>query len=105
MITNPASKYRAFVPVQLHDRRWPGRTIEKPPIWMSTDLRDGNQSLIDPMSVDTKLRFFEMLVEIGFKEIEVAFHHFLRGEAKFDSLDALVAQMEKDCDEARRLLG
>ena len=73
MITNPASKYRAFVPVQLHDRRWPGRTLEKPPIWMSTDLRDGNQSLIDPMSVDTKLRFFEMLVEIGFKEIEVAF--------------------------------
>ncbi|MAT52019.1 MAG: 2-isopropylmalate synthase [Porticoccaceae bacterium] len=73
MITHPASKYRPFAPVQLDDRRWPGRTIEKPPIWMSTDLRDGNQSLIDPMSVATKLRFFEMLVEIGFKEIEVAF--------------------------------
>lgn len=73
MISNPASKYRAFDPVQMHDRRWPGRTIEKPPIWMSTDLRDGNQSLIDPMSVETKLRFFDMLVEIGFKEIEVAF--------------------------------
>src|SRR5690606_27943432 len=49
------------------------RVITRPPIWMSTDLRDGNQSLIDPMSVDTKLRFFEMLVAIGFKEIEVAF--------------------------------
>lgn len=73
MISNPASKYRAFDPVQMNDRRWPGRTIEKPPIWMSTDLRDGNQSLIDPMSVETKLRFFDMLVEIGFKEIEVAF--------------------------------
>ncbi|MEZ5523879.1 MAG: 2-isopropylmalate synthase [Pseudomonadales bacterium] len=73
MISNPASKYRAFAPVQLDDRRWPSRTIEKPPIWMSTDLRDGNQSLIDPMSVETKLRFFEMLVDIGFKEIEVAF--------------------------------
>ncbi len=73
MISNPASKYRAFAPVEMHDRRWPGRTINKAPIWMSTDLRDGNQSLIDPMSVETKLRFFVMLVEIGFKEIEVAF--------------------------------
>lgn len=73
MITNPASKYRAFPAIKLDDRQWPGRTIEKPPIWMSTDLRDGNQSLIDPMSVETKLRFFELLVDIGFKEIEVAF--------------------------------
>ncbi|MCB1668375.1 MAG: 2-isopropylmalate synthase [Pseudomonadales bacterium] len=73
MINNPNTKYRPFAPVQLSDRCWPNRTIEKPPVWMSTDLRDGNQSLIDPMSVETKLRFFEMLVEIGFKEIEVAF--------------------------------
>ena len=73
MIANPATKYRAFAPVSLPDRQWPNRVIDKPPIWMSTDLRDGNQSLIDPMSVDTKLRFFEMLVAIGFKEIEVAF--------------------------------
>lgn len=73
MIANPASKYRPFPPVHLPDRRWPSQVIDKAPIWMSTDLRDGNQSLIDPMSVETKLRFFEMLVEIGFKEIEVAF--------------------------------
>ncbi len=73
MIATPASKYRAFAPIDLPDRRWPGRVIERPPVWMSTDLRDGNQSLIDPMSVETKLRFFDMLVEIGFKEIEVAF--------------------------------
>src|SRR5690606_39313653 len=73
MIANPAAKYRAFAPVSLPDRQWPNRVITRPPIWMSTDLRDGNQSLIDPMSVDTKLRFFEMLVDIGFKEIEVAF--------------------------------
>jgi len=73
MISNAASKYRAFPPIKLDDRQCPSRTIEKPPIWMSTDLRDGNQSLIDPMSVETKLRFFELLVEIGFKEIEVAF--------------------------------
>src|SRR5690554_5829400 len=73
MIANPATKYRAFAPVRLADRQWPNRVIDKPPVWMSTDLRDGNQSLIDPMSVETKLRFFEMLVDIGFKEIEVAF--------------------------------
>ncbi|MDF2182854.1 2-isopropylmalate synthase [Neptuniibacter sp. CAU 1671] len=73
MLSNPATKYSAFAPVKLENRQWPNRTIEHPPIWMSTDLRDGNQSLIDPMSVETKLRFFEMLVEIGFKEIEVAF--------------------------------
>lgn len=73
MIANPATKYRAFAPVSLPDRQWPNRVIAQPPIWMSTDLRDGNQSLIDPMSVETKLRFFDMLVDIGFKEIEVAF--------------------------------
>src|SRR5690625_1209117 len=73
MIANPASKYRPFPPIPLPDRQWPSQVITQAPIWMSTDLRDGNQSLIDPMSVETKLRFFDMLVEIGFKEIEVAF--------------------------------
>lgn len=73
MLTNPATKYRAFAPVNLPDRTWPSRTITQPPIWLSTDLRDGNQALIEPMSVERKLRMFEMLVAIGFKEIEVAF--------------------------------
>ena len=73
MLQNPAAKYRAFPPVQLSDRRWPDNTITKPPIWMSTDLRDGNQALIEPMSPEKKLRFFEMLVKIGLKEIEVGF--------------------------------
>lgn len=73
MIANPASKYAAFKGVSLPDRQWPNRVIEKPPIWMSTDLRDGNQALIDPMSVQTKLRFFKELVAIGFKEIEIGF--------------------------------
>jgi 2-isopropylmalate synthase len=73
MIGNPDTKYRGFAPIDLQDRRWPNRVIEKPPMWMSTDLRDGNQALIDPMSVDTKLRIFSELVAIGFKEIEVAF--------------------------------
>ena len=73
MLTNPAAKYRAFPPVQLTNRTWPDKVISKPPIWMSTDLRDGNQALIEPMSPEKKLRFFEMLVQIGLKEIEVGF--------------------------------
>ncbi|WP_248321046.1 2-isopropylmalate synthase [Caballeronia sp. Sq4a] len=73
MMPNPAEKYRPFPQVRLHGRRWPNRTIEKAPIWMSTDLRDGNQSLIEPMSIAAKLEFFEMLVATGFKEIEVGF--------------------------------
>ncbi|WP_026354700.1 2-isopropylmalate synthase [Massilia niastensis] len=73
MLKNPAAKYRPFPAVQLADRQWPSRTITRPPIWMSTDLRDGNQALIEPMSPEKKLRFFQMLVKIGVKEIEVGF--------------------------------
>ena len=73
MLRHPAAKYRPFPPVQLAGRKWPNRTIERAPIWMSTDLRDGNQALIEPMSIAQKLEFFDMLVSIGFKEIEVGF--------------------------------
>ncbi|HEY4801191.1 MAG TPA: 2-isopropylmalate synthase, partial [Paraburkholderia sp.] len=73
MLRNPAEKYRPFPAVRLNGRRWPTRTVERAPIWMSTDLRDGNQSLIEPMSIEQKTGFFEMLVAIGFKEIEVGF--------------------------------
>ena len=75
MIKNPSDKYRPFRPFDrdFSERTWPSKSITRPPIWMSTDLRDGNQSLIEPMSVERKLRFFEMLVRIGFKEIEVGF--------------------------------
>jgi 2-isopropylmalate synthase len=73
MLRNPAAKYRPFPPVQLAGRKWPNRTIDRAPIWMSTDLRDGNQALIEPMTIAQKLEFFEMLVAIGFKEIEVGF--------------------------------
>ncbi|NEN75519.1 2-isopropylmalate synthase [Pelistega sp. NLN82] len=75
MLSNPASKYIPFKPFtqDFSDRTWPSKTITKPPIWMSTDLRDGNQSLIEPMSVERKLRFFKHLLQIGFKEIEVGF--------------------------------
>ncbi|WP_460905411.1 2-isopropylmalate synthase [Paraburkholderia jirisanensis] len=73
MLRTPAEKYRPFPAVRLTGRRWPSRTIEHAPIWMNTDLRDGNQSLIEPMNIAQKLEFFEMLVAIGFKEIEVGF--------------------------------
>jgi 2-isopropylmalate synthase len=77
MLSNPAAKYRRFPTVPTESlvtfRAWPDRVIDRPPIWMSTDLRDGNQALIEPMSVERKLRMFEQLVKIGFKEIEVAF--------------------------------
>src|SRR5512142_1575248 len=73
MIEQPSTKYAAFRPVQLSDRRWPGQVITQAPVWMSTDLRDGNQALFEPMSVEKKLRLFRTLCDIGFKEIEVAF--------------------------------
>ena len=73
MLSAPSQKYRPFPPVDLHDRSWPSRTITRPPVWLSTDLRDGNQALIEPMDVSRKLRMFRQLVAIGFKEIEVAF--------------------------------
>ena len=73
MLKDPSVKYRAFPPVALSDRQWPNRTITKPPIWMSTDLRDGNQALFEPMNAERKLRMFQMLVKIGFKEIEAGF--------------------------------
>ena len=73
MLQQPSAKYRPFAPVPLPDRTWPGRAITQPPIWMSTDLRDGNQSLFEPMDSEKKLRMFKMLCGIGFKEIEVAF--------------------------------
>ncbi|MBV6417278.1 MAG: 2-isopropylmalate synthase [Steroidobacteraceae bacterium] len=68
-----ADKYRPFPPVRLTDRTWPDKTIDKAPVWMSTDLRDGNQALFEPMNAAKKLGMFRMLCEIGFKEIEVAF--------------------------------
>jgi 2-isopropylmalate synthase len=73
MLKQPSAKYSPFPPVGLNDRQWPNRVIARPPVWMSTDLRDGNQALFEPMDVERKLRMFRMLCDIGFKEIEVAF--------------------------------
>ena len=69
----PYEKYRAFAPVALPDRRWPHNQLKVAPTWCSVDLRDGNQALIDPMTVEEKTRMFELLVDIGFLEIEVGF--------------------------------
>ena len=69
----PFEKYQPWIPIVLHDRTWPNRRIEKAPLWCSVDLRDGNQALIDPMDIERKRRMFEVLVQMGFKEIEVGF--------------------------------
>lgn len=70
---NPINKYRAFPPIDLPNRQWPNNQITKAPAWLSTDLRDGNQALVDPMDSEKKQRFFDMLIAIGVKEIEVGF--------------------------------
>jgi 2-isopropylmalate synthase len=73
MQSAPVTKYRSFPPVDLPNRQWPSRTLSRAPIWCSVDLRDGNQALAQPMSVEEKIEYFELLVKIGFKEIEVGF--------------------------------
>ena len=67
--TMPVGRYRAFEPVVVPDRTWPAKRITKAPRWLSTDLRDGNQALIDPMTPNRKMRMFELLVALGYKEI------------------------------------
>jgi 2-isopropylmalate synthase len=73
MKPNSLSKYRPFPAISLPDRTWPDQMITRAPIWCSVDLRDGNQALPQPMSIEEKLEFFELLVAIGFKEIEIGF--------------------------------
>ncbi len=88
MLSDPSRKYRAFPQVNLPDRQWPSRTIDKAPRWLSTDLRDGNQALIDPMGSEKKQRFFDLLVKVGVKEIEVGFPS--AGATEFDFISGLV---------------
>lgn len=84
----PFDKYRAFTPVSLPDRQWPNRAITAAPIWCSVDLRDGNQALIEPMTPAAKRRMFELLLEMGFKEIEVGFP--AASQTDFDFLRLLI---------------
>lgn len=90
MLRDPSVKYRAFPQIDLPNRQWPSKTITKAPRWLSTDLRDGNQALADPMDADKKQRFFDMLVKIGLKEIEVGFPS--AGATEFDFISGLVRQ-------------
>ncbi|WP_339079820.1 2-isopropylmalate synthase [Pseudomonas sp. TMP9] len=73
MLKDPSSKYRPFTQIAIADRTWPDQIIDRAPIWLSTDLRDGNQSLIEPMDAEKKMRFFKCLLAVGLKEIEVGF--------------------------------
>ncbi|WHO37457.1 2-isopropylmalate synthase [Sphingobium sp. AP49] len=88
MLTDPSQKYRPFPQVDLPNRQWPSKVITKAPRWLSTDMRDGNQSLIDPMNAEKKRRFFDLLVKVGVKEIEVGFP--AAGATEFDFISGLV---------------
>lgn len=90
MLSNPAAKYRPFPAIDLPDRTWPSKVIDTPPIWMSTDLRDGNQALIEPMNAERKLRFFELLLKTGLKEIEVGFPS--ASQTDFDFVRKLIVE-------------
>lgn len=90
MLTDPSLKYRAFPQVDLPDRQWPSTVITRAPRWLSTDMRDGNQSLIDPMNAEKKRRFFDLLVKVGIKEIEVGFPS--AGATEFDFISGLVRE-------------
>jgi 2-isopropylmalate synthase len=88
MLRDPSVKYRPFPTIALPDRQWPSRTITAAPRWLSTDLRDGNQALIDPMDAEKKTRMFDLLVKVGLKEIEVGFPS--AGATEFDFISGLV---------------
>jgi 2-isopropylmalate synthase len=88
MLKQPHLKYQPFAPVALRDRTWPDAVLTRAPIWLSTDLRDGNQALIEPMDAARKLRMFEMLLRIGFKEIEVGFPS--ASQTEFDFVRMLI---------------
>jgi 2-isopropylmalate synthase len=88
MLRDPSTKYRPFPQIDLPDRIWPSRTINQAPRWLSTDMRDGNQALIDPMDSEKKQRFFDLLLKVGIKEIEVGFP--AAGATEFDFISGLV---------------
>ena len=89
---NPNGKYKAFEPVCIKKRTWPEKTITKAPLWCSVDLRDGNQALINPMGVEQKLEFFDLLVSLGFKQIEVGFP--AASETEFTFLRRLIQEKQ-----------
>ncbi len=86
----PFHRYRPFTPIDLPDRTWPSSVITKAPRWLSTDLRDGNQALIDPMTPARKHKMFDLLVEMGYKEIEIGFPS--ASQTDFDFVRQLIEQ-------------
>ncbi|THH10488.1 hypothetical protein EW146_g8359 [Bondarzewia mesenterica] len=93
MLIDPSQKYKPYTPLKLENRQWPTKTFTGPPIWLSTDLRDGNQALANPMAIEQKTTFFELLLECGFKEIEIAYpaasdtdFNFVRGLIEKNSI-------------------
>lgn len=92
MLRHPKRKYRPFAPVHLPDRQWPSRTLTQAPRWCSTDLRDGNQALIEPMTRERKQCFFELLLKAGYKEIEVAFPS--ASQTDFDFVRELIERQQ-----------
>jgi 2-isopropylmalate synthase len=92
MLKNPSTKYAAYQPFSLQDRSWPNKTITKPPMWLATDLRDGNQSLIEPMDVERKKKMFALNVRVGIKEIEVGFPS--ASQTDFDFVRFLIEQQQ-----------
>ncbi|THG39522.1 2-isopropylmalate synthase [Sphingomonas olei] len=90
MLRDPSTKYRPFPTIDIPDRTWPSKVISRAPRWLSTDLRDGNQALIDPMDAEKKTRFFDLLVKVGLKEIEVGFPS--AGATEFDFISGLIRQ-------------
>ncbi|PTX96666.1 2-isopropylmalate synthase [Opitutus sp. ER46] len=102
MQSAPVTKYRPFPPVVLPNRQWPNRTLSRAPIWCSVDLRDGNQALAQPMSVEEKLEYFDLLVKIGFKEIEVGFPS--ASQIEFDFCRRLIEENHIPDDVAIQIL-
>ena len=102
MQSAPISKYRPFSSVDLPDRQWPSRVLDHAPVWCSVDLRDGNQSLAQPMSVEEKIEFFDLLVKIGFKEIEVGFPS--ASQIEFDFCRRLIEENHIPADVSIQLL-
>jgi 2-isopropylmalate synthase len=88
MLENPETKYKKFKPLHLPNRQWPSKTIDRVPRWLATDLRDGNQSLVDPMDGEQKWKYFQMLVKLGYKEIEISYPS--SGDTDFDFTRRLV---------------
>ena len=100
--SSAAAKYRPFAPVHLPDRQWPNRTLPQAPLWCSVDLRDGNQALAQPMSVAEKIEFFDLLVKIGFKQIEIGFPS--ASQTEFDFCRRLIDENRIPDDVAIQIL-